>query len=166
MRRHAPSTLAPVLATLALTGLLATAHAQSTPALRAQRCPAAAELRAEDLHGLWRLTLWPEDGSESAPISTGAMLFGPHPEYPGSVRGRLRRAGPGADIEAEVAGDVGDDGEFNLDESADGRTMDAVWSGQPLDCGRTIRGQRRPAEGSTHAGPALQFLLQRAPASQ
>ena len=164
MRRPAPSVLALALSSLTLVGLMASARAQSPQTPRAVSCPTATELKAQDLHGLWRLVLWPEGGSESAPASTGAMLFGPHPEYPGSVRGRLRRSGPGADLEAEVAGDVGDDGEFNLDESADGRAMDAVWNGQPSDCGRTIRGQRRPAEGRSDAGPALQFLLQRAPA--
>ena len=126
MRRPAPSVLALVLTSLALLGLASTARAQSPLAPLASPCPTATELKAQDLHGLWRLVLWPEGGSESAPASTGAMLFGPHPEYPGSVRGRLRRSGPGADLEAEVAGDVGDDGEFNLDESADGRAMD-VW---------------------------------------
>lgn len=161
MRRLVPSALVLTLGSLALVGLMATARAQSP---RAASCPTATELRAQDLHGLWRLVLWPENGSESAPASTGAMLFGPHPEYPGSVRGRLRRSGPGADLEAEVAGDVGDDGEFNLDESADGVAMDAVWTGQPSDCGRTIRGLRRTSEGRPDAGPALQFLLQRAPA--
>jgi hypothetical protein len=145
-----------------LTTLAAGSVAQTTtPNAPAPACPAAADLTPADLYGLWRLVLWPEGGRESAPVSTGAMLFGPHPEYPGSVRGRLRRSGPGADLEAEVAGDVGDDGEFNLDESVDGLTMDAVWSGQPTDCGRTVRGLRRPVEGRPGSGPALQFLLQR-----
>ncbi|MFC3684796.1 hypothetical protein [Hydrogenophaga luteola] len=164
MRRFSPSARALTLASLTLLGLMATARAQSPQASRTTPCPTATELRAQDLHGLWRLVLWPEGGSESAPASTGAMLFGPHPEYPGSVRGRLRRSSPGADLEAEVAGDVGDDGEFNLDESADGVAMDAVWTGQPSDCGRTIRGLRRTSEGRPDAGQALQFLLQRAPA--
>lgn len=159
MRPTAHAVLLVLLSTLAVGGQAQTAPVRPTPA-----CPVATDLPPAQLHGLWRLTLWPEGGSESAPASTGAVLFGPHPEYPGSVRGRLRRSGQGADLEAEVAGDVGNDGEFNLDESADGRTMDAVWTGQPSDCGRTIRGQRRPAEGRPDAGPALQFLLQRAPA--
>lgn len=166
MRRLAPSALVLALSSLALMGLMATARAQSPQTPRAASCPTATELRAQDLHGLWRLILWPEGGSESDPASTGAMLFGPHPEYPGSVRGRLRRSGPGADLEAEVAGDVGDDGEFNLDESADGVAMDAIWVGQPMDCGRSIRGLRRPAEARPDTGPALQFLLQRSPAGR
>lgn len=153
-----------VFSLVLLSALAAGGSAQTPPIQPAPTCPAATDLPPILLHGLWRLVLWPEGGRESAPVSTGAMLLGPHPEYPGSVRGRLRRSGPGADLEAEVAGDVGDDGEFTLDESADGRTMDAVWTGLPSDCGRTIRGQRRPAEGRPVSGPALQFLLQRAPA--
>lgn len=165
-RRPAPAALALALMGAALMGLALPARAQSVPAPRTEPCPSATELRAHDLHGLWRLALWTEGGSETAPASTGAMLFGPHPEYPDSVRGRLRRSGPGADLEAEVAGDVGDDGEFNLDESADGVAMDAVWTGQPMDCGRTVRGQRRPAEGRPSVEPVLQFLLQRFPAGR
>ncbi len=89
------------------------------------------------------------------------MLFGPHPEYPGSVRGRLRRSGPGADLEAEVAGDVGNDGEFGMDESRDGKTMDAVWTGVPGACGKEIRGVRQPAESRAGTERPLQFLLRR-----
>jgi hypothetical protein len=146
-------------------GLSTTSRAQTTATPPPPLCPAATELMARDLYGLWRLVLWVEDGSASAPVSTGAVLFGPHPEFSGSVRGRLRRSGPGADLEAEVAGDVGDDGEFNLDESADGVTMDAVWIGQPTDCGRSIQGVRRGAEGRPLAGSTFRFQLQRPPAT-
>lgn len=135
----------------------ATAQTATTPTPSTQ-CPTADDLTPADLFGLWQLSLWPEGGREAEPVSTGAVMFGPHPDYAGSVRGRMRRSGPGADLEAEVSGDV-TDGEFNLDESGDGRTMDAVWTGQPTDCGRTIRGLRRPAEGRTTGDPALQFLL-------
>lgn len=144
-----------------LSVLTAGSWAQTTSSAPTPACRAAEDLTPADLYGLWRLVLWPEGGNEAAPVSTGALLFGPHPEYPGSVRGRLRRSGPGADLEAEVAGDVGDDGGFSLDESADGVTMDAVWTGQPSDCGRTVRGLRRPATGRPASPPALQFLLRR-----
>ena len=156
------SRLVPAIQALGALLLAAGAHAQTAETPSPAPCPAATDLTAPDLYGLWRLLLWPEGGSEADPVSTGAMLFGPHPEYPGSVRGRLRRTGPGADLEAEVAGDVADDGAFSLDESADGLGMDAVWNGQPSDCGRSIRGLRRPAEARPQAGPALQFLLHRA----
>ena len=101
-------------------------------------------------------------GSEAAPASNGALLFERHPEYPGSVRGHLKRSTDGNDTQALVSGDVVD-GEFNLDESADGVTMDAVWAGAPLDCGLTLRGIRRPAEGRLAGQPSLYFRLQKTP---
>lgn len=149
-----------LLATAVLYTPAFNAAAQPAGASPSTTCASADDLVASDLYGLWQLRLWPEGGQENAPASTGAAMLGPHPDYDGSVRGRLRRSGPGADLEAEVSGDV-TDGEFNLDESADGRTMDAVWTGLPTDCGRTIRGVRRPAEGRSPGEPVLQFLLQR-----
>lgn len=155
MNRRQPR---PHLAALGL-GLLA---ALAAPAILAQ--PVCADT-GQALHGLWRLVLWPESGQETQPVSTGAMLLGPHPEYADSVRGRLRRSGQGADLEAEVVGDV-NEGEFNLDESADGQTMDAVWTGTPIICGAEIRGVRRPAEGRRPSTGVLQFLLQRPSATR
>ena len=114
------------------------------------------------LSGLWQLSLWPDGGAESAPASTGALLLERHPEFAGSVRGELKRSARGNDRAAVVSGDVVD-GEFHLEESADGRTMDAVWSGVPLDCGLTIRGTRRPAEGRGGDEPVLNFRLQKTP---
>lgn len=141
--------------------LAAGSLAQTPPPPAEAACPAATALRPDHLYGLWRLVLWPEGGSASSPASSGALVLGPHPEYAGSVRGRLRRAGPGADLEAEVAGDIDDEGVFVLDESADGQSIDAVWTGEPTDCGRRIQGSRRPAEGSQRREPTLQFMLQR-----
>lgn len=125
-------------------------------------CPAADEIQPQQLYGLWRFRLWPEGGSEAAPSAGGSVLFGRHPEYPGSVRGELLRSGASGGPPVQVAGDV-TDGEFNLDESADGVSMDAVWTGTPQDCGQTIRGVRRPAEGRPDATGPLQFLLQKTP---
>ena len=44
-------------------------------------------------------------------------------------------------------GDIDDAGVLTLDESADGRAIDAVWSAdlEPGSCGRTFRGTRRDA---------------------
>ena len=78
------------------------------------------------------------------------------------MRGELRRTAAGQDLAAQVSGDVVD-GEFNLDESADGVTMEAVWAGAPLACGQVLRGIRRPAEGSATAQPSLYFRLDKTP---
>lgn len=137
-------------------------QAQTGPATPALACAQPQNMEPAQLYGLWQLTLWPEGGSEAAPLSRGALLFERHPEYPGSVRGDLRRSGTGQDLLALVSGDV-TDGEFNLDESADGVAMDAVWTGTPQDCGMAIRGIRRPAEGRPGTDGPLQFLLRKSP---
>lgn len=134
----------------------------ATPTLPSTDCAGPMDITPAHLYGLWQLTLWPDGGSESQPVSSGAVLFERHPEYPGSVRGHLKRTAPGNDLQAQVSGDVVD-GEFNLDESADGINMDAVWTGTPEACGRTIRGDRRPAEGRPGSEPTLNFRLQKAP---
>lgn len=125
-------------------------------------CPSADDITPQHLYGLWQLRLWPEGGSEERPVSSGALLFNPHPEYPGSVRGELRRSATGHDLSAQVSGDV-TDGEFNLDESDDGVNMSAVWTGEPQDCARSIRGTRRPADGRPAGEPVMRFSLTRPP---
>ena len=39
--------------------------------------------------------------------------------------------------------------------------MSAVWTGDPVDCGRRITGTRRPAEGRPASEPVLRFELLR-----
>lgn len=150
----------PAVPILLLALLAAPAGAQTPPP--PAPCPSADEIQPQHLYGQWQFSLWPEGGSEATPSAGGSVLFGRHPEYPGSVRGQLQRSGIAGGAPAQVAGDV-TDGEFNLDESADGTTMDAVWTGLPQDCGQTIRGVRRPAEGRPDATGPLQFLLRKAP---
>jgi len=147
----------PALAALAFALWLAGA-----PAIAQTSSPCAVpdEYEPARLYGLWQLTLWPDGGSPERPSSTGAVLFERHPEYAGGVRGRLKRSGPGNDREAVVSGDVAD-GEFNLDESANGVDLDAVWTGVPQACGNEFQGIRRPAEGRPSDEPPLQFLLKK-----
>jgi hypothetical protein len=142
--------------------LLATALALPSLAQQPTPCAPAADMAPAQLYGLWQLSLWPQGGQEAAPTSTGALLFESHPEYPGGVRGNLKRSGPGNDRTALVSGDVSN-GEFNLDESADGVNMDAVWEGDvtPSGCGQELRGVRRPAQGSKADEPALNFVLRK-----
>lgn len=162
MKGLALNTVLPVAAMLVALGGAPSATAQ-TPAAA---CTQSADMAPAQLYGLWQLVLWPQDGpgSEAAPASTGALLFERHPEYPGSVRGSVKRSTPGNDRQALVSGDV-TSGEFNLDESADGVTMDAVWEGNvtPSGCGQELRGIRRPAEGRTAGEPVMNFVLKKAP---
>jgi hypothetical protein len=150
------------LATAALALAVNLPASAQTPAVV---CTLPADMAPAQLYGLWQLALWPQDGgSEAAPASTGALLFERHPEYPGSVRGSLKRTTPGNDLQALVSGDV-TSGEFNLDESADGVTMDAVWEGNVTasGCGQELRGIRRRAEGRATLEPVMNFVLKKAP---
>ena len=65
---------------------------------------------------------------------------------------------PGQTFKADVA-----DGEFNLDESANGVDLDAVWTGVPQACGNEFQGTRRPAEGRPSDEPTLRFWLKKTP---
>ena len=144
----------------------AQAPANPAPAAAGTSCKNPGEMVPSQLYGLWQLVLWTQDGqaSEAAPSSRGAVLFQPHPEYPGSVRGTLKRSGDGNDLEALVSGDVTQGGEFNLDESADGVAMDAVWEGSvpPTACGQELRGTRRSAQGTARPEPVMNFVLKKA----
>lgn len=133
----------------------------TTAAAASAACNEAAPMPVEQLLGLWQLTLWPEAGSADQPVSQGAVLFEPHPEYPGSVRGRLKRSGPGNDLQALLSGDVVN-GEFNLDESDDGVRMTAVWVGTPQDCGRRLQGVRDAVQTDGAADTVLRFELRKA----
>lgn len=148
-----------------LLGLASAAAQPPAPAAPAQAdtaCVQPADMSAAHLYGLWQLRLAPLEPADAPPQSQGAVLFERHPEYPGSVRGRLQRSTPGNDVRAQLSGDV-INGTFNLDESADGVTMSAVWEGAPSACSREIRGLRRPAEGRGDSEPAMRFHLTRTP---
>ena len=119
-------------------------------------CPAAAELGPLQLYGLWRAEF---DGG----LAGATLRLEKHPELAGSVVGRVRREGPGAAAPALVAGDV-DQGEFNLDESADGHGIAATWTGQVVNgsCGKEIRGTWHNATDHTTRG----FVLRKQPGWQ
>ena len=70
------------------------------------------------------------------------------------MRGALNREGE----RAQVAGDL-DDGEFTLEESADGSDIAAVWLGDVVEgsCGREIRGTWK-ADGDPRQ---FQFVLRK-----
>jgi hypothetical protein len=138
------------------------AAAQTLPTTQPDPCPTAEAITPAHLFGLWQLVL----GSPEKPGGEGELTFKRHPEFPGSVRGTLVRSAQGTPFRAQVAGDVTDQG-FQLEESADGVTIDAVWSGEVLreSCGRAIGGWRRVVEGDS-PGEALSeqpFVLKKTP---
>jgi hypothetical protein len=112
-------------------------------------CPAnGSELPTASLFGTW------EARFEGLP-GVATVQLGKHPDYDG-VRGTIRRDGsPGAPATvAQLAGDIGDDGMLNLDESEDGKAISGVWLGelQAASCGKEFKGVWRNAkDDSTHS---------------
>ena len=96
-------------------------------------CPHASEVGQAHLLGRWHAEV---EGDAPA-----LLLLEKHAVYGASVSGTLERAGQ----RRSVAGDV-DDGEFTLEESADGVRIAAAWLGEIVEgsCGREIRGQWVP----------------------
>ena len=114
-------------------------------------CPDVTRLRSAQLYGTWELEL-------IATGQRGQLTLSQHPEFSESLRGEFRygtqRSIASGDVEA---------GEFNLDESLDGKSLYAFWSGQltPAKCGAEIRGtwQTLPRDGK----PSVEspFVLRR-----
>jgi hypothetical protein len=107
----------------------AAALAQGPHQAAATACPKAEEATHLDLLGTWK--------AEVEGVPAAVVILRRHPELAESVRGSVRRAGQ----DVEAAGDV-DEGEFTLEESANGINISAVWLGDVVEgsCVREIRG--------------------------
>lgn len=114
------------------------------PAL-AQDCPVAQAVKPRQLVGLWR--------AEFAGGAGATLLLEPHPRYAASLAGEVNRNGERSRVAADL-----DEGEFTLEESADGLRIDAAWLGDVVEgsCGREIRGSWQPTGAAARA-----FLLRR-----
>jgi hypothetical protein len=111
-------------------------------------CPSPVDIKPQQLHGLWRAEF---DGK-----SAGAtLLLEAHREYAQSLSGEINRDG----ARAKVAADL-EDGEFTLEESADGQRITATWLGDVVEgsCGKEIRGRREGGWDGT-----LPFVLRKLP---
>jgi hypothetical protein len=112
-------------------GICATILLLAATAAAAQpTCRHASETRQADLLGLWRAEF---EGQGHA----GTLLLEKHAIYAESVSGSINRNGD----RRLLAGDV-EDGEFTLEESADGQRIAATWLGEVVEgsCGKEIRG--------------------------
>ena len=104
-------------------------------------CPDLAHWGARQLYGNWIVEL-PALGQR------GTLLLRQHPDFSESLRGEFSYGGH----TSIASGDL-DEGELNLDESRDGKSLFAFWTGQlvPASCGREIRGtwQQLPKPGQS-----------------
>lgn len=131
------------------------ASAAWTAATAQVACPSDAQaLPLVALFGAWEARI---DGVPGV----AAVRLARHPEYAG-VRGSITREG-GA--RAELAGDIDDEGLLTIDESLDGRSISATWSGalQPGSCGTVFEGTWRRAGDE---GAARFVLRKTSPANE
>ena len=145
---------------LCLAGLLAACAGtpsgpgdQAATAETTAGCPDVTRLHAAHLYGSWQLEL-PQAGQR------GTLTLRQHPEFSASLRGEFSYGGQ----RSIASGDV-EDGEFNLDESRDGKTLHAFWNGRlvPAACGAEIRGRWQPLARPGQPAPAeSDFILRRA----
>jgi hypothetical protein len=119
----------------------------AAPAWAQGDCPHASEVTARHLFGLWRAEFVGQG-------HVGTLLLEQHALYAASVSGTINRNGE----RSRLAGDV-EDGEFTLEESADGQRIAAAWLGEVVEgsCGREIRGTWK-AEGDAQTYP---FVLRK-----
>lgn len=103
----------------------------------------ASDLPAQSLYGIWNARIDGQDG-----IAT--VVLERHPLYDG-VRGSILRTGKPP---AQLAGDIDPEGRLALDESQDGKSISASWSGdlKPGSCGTEFTGSwYRSSDDSHHA---------------
>jgi len=122
---------------------LGTFCASTAAADDAAACPASAlDIPVDALYGRWEARFG--GGANAAEVR-----FMPHPDYAGSVRGTI---GGGGRAGAQLSGDIDNEGFLILDESQDGRSISAVWSGemQSGSCGKEFKGTwRNSSDDST-----------------
>jgi hypothetical protein len=106
-------------------------------------CPASGrELSLPMLYGQWEARIDGQSGIATVTLER-------HPDYEG-VRGTVERAGQPP---AQLAGDIDPEGLLALDESQDGKSISASWSGelQGASCGKEFKGSwRRGSDDSSH----------------
>ena len=162
MTRAPSEPLAHLLIALFLTILSAyptKASSQNTPK-STSACPSAADMDHQHLQGVWRAELQATAPGTHPTVVT--LQLGPHPELAQSVRGTALRQG----LTAQVSGDV-DAGELNLEESTNGTSISATWTGRVVNgsCGKEIQGTWNNAN-PTPAAPSAPFVLRRQAAWQ
>ncbi|ASI70029.1 hypothetical protein BA022_16675 [Diaphorobacter nitroreducens] len=116
---------------IAASALLVSACAQKPSQPPRPACPTAAQMEQPELVGRWQARL---DGMAEAVL----LELGPHPEWDGTVKGRIQWPG----FTSVVVGDV-HQGRLTMEESRDGTRVSGNWSGDVVEgsCAREIRGE-------------------------
>lgn len=150
MRRTA--NLVKTLILIAACGHPALGWAQHRPDNSPPACPMPAEVAGVHLYGAWQAR-W--DGVADA----ATLTLWRSDDYPDGLRGIIRRGSGASATEALVSAEV-DQAGFVMEESRDGRAINATWSGAFTEqsCGKEIRGQWTDAATRTERA----FVLRKA----
>ena len=129
---------------LAACTVLTGANAQTT-ATPVATCAADEPMTDKQLQGEW-------NGSIEGQSGTIRLVLSPHPEWEGTVKGKVNR--PGSSY--PMVGDVNDN-TVTLEESADGLRITGTWLGSVTEgsCAREIRGNFQAGENA----PLQPFVL-------
>lgn len=132
-------------------GLLPAAH--SAPP---NDCPSATDIEPQMLVGTWRIE-W-TDGARQRGEAPWILVLGPHPQYPGSLKGSLSRGPQQHPVVADW-----DDEALTMEESEDGERIAATWqaTATPGQCARAFQGLR--FTGSEPDASARRFRMRAAP---
>lgn len=118
-------------------------------------CVPAKQLKAVQIHGLWRVRFTPAPAGLPADAT---MHIERHAQFSESVAGFVSRALPAASgpaghaARAQLAGDL-EDGFLTLDESSNGVSITGTWNGEMVEgsCGKKVTGTWK--DTSNHAPP-------------
>lgn len=134
-------------------------------------CPAAADIKAEQLYGLWRVEFTRPPAGLPA---RATMLLERHAEFSESLAGIVSRdlgaaagskAIAGHAAKAALAGDL-EAGMLLLDESSDNVSITGTWNGEMVreSCGKVFQGLWKDTSSSApDNAPDVPFTLTRLP---
>lgn len=102
-------------------------------------CIDAKAVRSPDLYGDWQASF---AASGSRPPLQASVSFTPHAQVDDALSGRIVRRPPQGEPQTSVLAGGAGDGQFGIEESADGKKITGLWNGDivPGSCGREIRG--------------------------
>ena len=134
-------------------------------------CPAAADMKAAQLYGLWAVRF---DNPPAGLPARATMLLERHAEFAESLAGIVSRdlgaaAGSkpiaGHAAKAALAGDL-EGGMLLLDESSDNVSITGTWNGEMVEgsCGKSFKGTWKDTSSSApDNAPDVPFTLTRLP---
>ncbi len=172
MTNYSSLTIATILIAVCAVPIRAGAqNDHKTNASPAAACVPAKQLKAVQIHGLWRVRFTPAPAGLPADAT---MHIERHAQFSESVAGFVSRALPAAPgspapaghaARAQLAGDL-EDGFLTLDESSNGVSITGTWNGEMVEgsCGKKVTGTWKDTSNQAPPDtPDIAFTLEKLP---